>query len=242
MGILNVPINLMPKIKETKMAKKKIWSVMLTAFVIAVTGCGSSPSFDPQQLVGSWLFDGENSVMEITIRPDDTVSLTTYTTTTSQPETFDLRLTNDGKSMTDGEDTRSVRLESGKLVIADRLTFSRAQPAEVADSVWIQKNNAFEIKYTFANDGTYKIEYGGLATMMDGSILNLVLGELSNAGIDGTGTYTVSDHYVTLKPNGGTYIVGTPPGNFAKREADSYTLVFISGQEFFVDGYYYKKQ
>jgi hypothetical protein len=233
----------MPKHKETKMARKKNWfgkSVMLTAFVIAVMGCASNAApVDPQQFVGTWLQDSDSQVIEIMIRSDAT-GLWTIHKAGSQPNTFDIKVIG-GKTITDGESSFPIKINNGKMILADKLTFSKAQPVEVSGSIWVQKNNAFEITYTFATDGTYKIEYGGMAATMEGAQLKRILGELSNAGIDGTGTYTVSAHYVILKPNSGTYIAVTPPGNFEKIEAETYTLVFVNGNELF-HGYYYEKK
>jgi hypothetical protein len=235
----------MPKYKETKMAKKKNWcgmSVILTAFVIAVMGCASNPSspVDPQQFVGTWLQDGETRLNEITIRPDDTGSWTVYMAG-RQPSKFNVRIIDGGKTLTDGNDSFPIKLNNGKMILANQLSFSKAQPVEVSDSVWVQENNAFEITYTFSSDGTYKIEYGGMATVIDGAQLKRILGELSGVGIDGTGTYSVSDHCVILKPNGGAYIAVTPPGNFEKIETETYTLVFVNGNELF-HGYYYERK
>ena len=235
------------------MANKKFCRIpaILASFTIAIMGCGSNPSsvasqqppVDPQQLIGTWLQDANTQVIDITIRSDYSGSWTTHRAG-RQPSTFDVRVINGGRTITDGESSFSIRINEGKLILTTTdgsLTFSKAQPVEVADSIWVQENNAFVITYTFANDGTYKIEYGGMAASMEGAQLKHILDELSNAGIDGTGTYTVSEHYVILKPNGGTYIAATPPGNFEKIDVETYTLVFVNGNELF-HGYYYEKK
>lgn len=219
-------------------------AVMILTFGMVAIGCASNPSpssssVDSQQFVGVWLQDSQSRVNEITIRPDDTGTWTMYEG--GKQGSFDLKLINGGKALTDGEDSFPISFNKGKMILAGKLTFSKAQPVEVSGSVWVQENNAFEITYTFAKDGTYKIEYGGIAKAVPGSQLNNCLDELSKAGIDGTGTYTVSDHYVFLKPKGKAYIVATPPGNFGIKEAETYTLVFINGNELF-HGYYYKRK
>ena len=220
-------------------------AVMILTFGMVAVGCASNPSsVDTQQFVGVWLQDLKATVNEITLQPDGNGSWTIYRAG-EQPSTFDVRLIDGGRRLTDGTNSPPIRLNNGKLILRlndqDR-TFSKAQPVEVSDSVWVQANNAFEITYTFAKDGTYKIEYGGLAISVPGSQLKNRLDELSKAGIDGTGTYTVSDHYVILKPKGGAYIVGNPINDvFSIQKAETYTLVFVNGNELFY-GYYYKKK
>jgi len=221
-------------------------AVMVLTFGMMVIGCastgsstGSSVPVDPQ-FVGAWLY-GDNISIELIINTDGTGATNIFGPLGHVFGKNSIQVRDGGKLLIAPSGKRmSGRVDGDKFILTGLeetpITFSKAKPIEVVNTTWAFTVPDFTNKYTFANDGTYKLQStggGGNAALLR------VLCEA--AGIDGTGTYTVSDYKIILKPTGGAYISLDGGGTIKRTDIETYTLWHIDG-ELYLDGLYYEKQ
>jgi len=221
-------------------------AVMVLTFGMVVVGCassgsstGSSVPIDPQ-FIGAWLY-GDNILLELTINPDNTGALNIFGPLGRVIGKNSLQVKDSGKLLIAPNGKRmSGRIDGDKFILTGLeetpITFSKAKPIEVANTTWAFIHPNVTNKYTFANDGKYKLQGTG-----GGSNADMLRALLSYTDVDGTGTYSVSDYKIILKPTGGAYISLDGGGTIKRTDIETYTFWHIDGK-LYLDGLYYEKQ
>jgi len=103
-------------------------------------------------------------------------------------------------------------------------------------TTWVYSEGAHSGTYTFIDSTTYRVSYtGGFAAVAEAA--GLIRG--SN-GYE-TGTYSVSDQTVTLKPAAGAYLIRKPDSKTVSLEkAESFTIN-VENDSFTLGVFTYKK-
>ena len=212
------------------------------AFGMTVAGCASTGSASVPvnpQLIGTWLYGFDDALVEITFRPDNTATLTMTDIESGRAGNRELQVRNGGTTLINpGYGRYSGRLdERGNFIITgfidNPLTFTKEQSFEVAGSSWVYTHPNAGITYTFAEDGTYTVEYDG-SVFAPPRIVAIV------SGVDDSGTYIVSENRLVLKPTGGGYISLNGSGSIRFKEAETYSFRFIDNA-LYLEGIFYDK-
>lgn len=117
------------------------------------------------------------------------------------------------------------------IIMTAGTTSGQETPVNMKDTVWEFSVEVGSITYTFS-DSTYALTTTGLIKRAE--TLAII------AGVDGTGTYSVSGQTVTLTPSGGIYITVETNGDVVLKGAKSYTITPMN-DTFALDAVTYKK-
>jgi len=101
-------------------------------------------------------------------------------------------------------------------------------PVDMAGTTWVWSSGNDSSTYTFIDSTTYKVDYTGAFERQNA--LAMVYAMASGVENDkiGTGTYSVLNQTVTMKPAGGVYLDVSSDGRINMQTKESFTISIVN--------------
>jgi len=118
---------------------------------------------------------------------------------------------------------------------------NKAEPVNMAGTTWVWSSGNDSSTYTFIDSTTYKVGYTGTFLIQYGFLTVFSMAGGVEADKIGTGTYSVTNQTVTLRPAGGVYLEVSSDGKINMQTKNESFTITVANDSFKLGAITYRK-